>query len=133
MVFLVAGQVVLPGYLPKAQTVLMEGKSYFTDGFHYQHLLSVLLSPDQSEEHGGDAKGGSILNADYPQNWVNIACRFTTRLGSYVVCDDKSLLYEEAPQAYKDIDSIIADLVSFGLIEVVATFTPLLTYKVRGR
>jgi release factor H-coupled RctB family protein len=56
-----------------------------------------------------------------------------TRLGSYVICDDKPLLYEEAPQAYKDIDSIIADLVSFGLIEVVATFIPLLTYKVRGR
>lgn len=56
-----------------------------------------------------------------------------TRLGSYVVCDDKALLYEEAPQAYKDIDTIIADLVSFGLIEVIATFTPVLTYKVRGR
>lgn len=56
-----------------------------------------------------------------------------TRLGSYVVCDDKALLYEEAPQAYKDIDAVVADLVSFGLVRVVATFTPVLTYKAKGR
>jgi release factor H-coupled RctB family protein len=56
-----------------------------------------------------------------------------TKLGSYVVCDDKALLYEEAPQAYKDIDAVVADLTSFGLVSVVATFIPVLTYKVRGR
>ena len=56
-----------------------------------------------------------------------------TKLGSYVVCDDKALLYEEAPQAYKDIDAVVADLVSFGLVRVVATFTPVLTYKAKGR
>lgn len=38
---------------------------------------------------------------------------------------------EEAPQAYKDIESVIWDMVSFGLISVVAEFEPVLTYKVR--
>jgi len=56
-----------------------------------------------------------------------------TKLGSYVICEDKALLYEEAPQAYKDIDSVIGDMVSFGLIAVVAVFVPVLTYKVRER
>ena len=56
-----------------------------------------------------------------------------TRLGSYVICEDKDLLYEEAPQAYKDIESVIGDMVSFGLISVVAIFEPVLTYKVRQR
>lgn len=56
-----------------------------------------------------------------------------TKLGSYVICEDKELLYEEAPQAYKDIEGVIEDLVSFGLIRVIATFSPLLTYKVRER
>ena len=56
-----------------------------------------------------------------------------TKLGSYVICEDKELLYEEAPQAYKDIDSVISDMVSFGLISVVAVFEPVLTYKVRQR
>jgi len=50
-----------------------------------------------------------------------------------VICEDKDLLYEEAPQAYKNIESVISDMVSFGLIQVVARFTPLLTYKVRER
>jgi release factor H-coupled RctB family protein len=54
-----------------------------------------------------------------------------TKLGSYVICEDKDLLYEEAPQAYKDIDSVISDMVSFGLISVVAVFEPVLTYKVK--
>ena len=52
-----------------------------------------------------------------------------TKLGGYVVCADKDLLFEEAPQAYKDIDSVISDLESFGLIRVIATFSPLITYK----
>jgi len=56
-----------------------------------------------------------------------------TKLGSYVICEDKELLYEEAPQAYKDIESVISDMVGFGLIQVVAVFEPVLTYKVRGR
>jgi release factor H-coupled RctB family protein len=56
-----------------------------------------------------------------------------TKLGSFVICEDKDLLYEEAPQAYKDIDAVIADMVGFGLVKVVATFTPILTYKVRGK
>jgi release factor H-coupled RctB family protein len=56
-----------------------------------------------------------------------------TSLGSYVICEDKALLYEEAPQAYKNIEAIIGDLVSFGLIRVIASFIPVLTYKVRDR
>lgn len=56
-----------------------------------------------------------------------------TKLGSYVICEDKELLYEEAPQAYKDIQSVIGDMVSFGLVRVIATFSPLVTYKVRER
>ncbi len=56
-----------------------------------------------------------------------------TELGNFVICEDRELLYEEAPQAYKDIKAVIEDMVSFGLIKVVATFMPLLTYKVRER
>ncbi|MEM1060420.1 MAG: RNA ligase RtcB family protein [Verrucomicrobiota bacterium] len=54
-----------------------------------------------------------------------------TKLKSRVVCEDRDLLYEEAPEAYKDIRQVIGDLVHFGLIEVVATLRPLLTYKTR--
>ena len=54
-----------------------------------------------------------------------------TDLGGRVICEDKDLLFEEAPQAYKNIDMVIQDLVDAGLVEVVATLRPLITYKVR--
>jgi release factor H-coupled RctB family protein len=54
-----------------------------------------------------------------------------TAIGSAVICEDKELLYEEAPQAYKNIDVVIGDMVEAGLIRVVATLKPLVTYKVR--
>jgi release factor H-coupled RctB family protein len=54
-----------------------------------------------------------------------------TDLGSHVICEDKELLYEEAPQAYKNITIVIDDLVKAGLVDVLAVMKPLLTYKVR--
>lgn len=54
-----------------------------------------------------------------------------TELGSHVICEDRELLYEEAPQAYKNITIVIDDLMKAGLIDVIATLKPLVTYKVR--
>jgi release factor H-coupled RctB family protein len=54
-----------------------------------------------------------------------------TELGTYVICEDKELLYEEAPQAYKNITVVIDDLVQAGLVDVLAVMRPLVTYKVR--
>jgi release factor H-coupled RctB family protein len=55
-----------------------------------------------------------------------------TSLGSRVICGERELLYEEAPAAYKNIEAVIQDLVDAGLVSVVATFRPLLTYKTRA-
>jgi release factor H-coupled RctB family protein len=54
-----------------------------------------------------------------------------TPLGSIVVCDDKDLLFEEAPDAYKRIDRVVGDLVEAGTCRVVATLRPVVTYKTR--
>ena len=54
-----------------------------------------------------------------------------TSLGSRVICEERDLLYEEAPAAYKNIEVVIQDLVDAGLVSVIATFRPLLTYKTR--
>ncbi len=79
------------------------------------------------------------------RKWIRSECRgrlrdyyrtgslTRTKLGNYVICEDKELLYEESPQAYKNIESVIGDMVSFGLVRVIATFSPLVTYKVRER
>ena len=55
-----------------------------------------------------------------------------TPLGGRVICEQRDLLYEEAPAAYKNIEAVIQDLVDAGLVSVIATFRPLLTYKTRA-
>ncbi|MCA9539466.1 MAG: RNA ligase RtcB family protein [Myxococcales bacterium] len=52
-----------------------------------------------------------------------------TALGGHVICDDRDLLYEEAPQAYKDIERVVADLISVGACRILAVLSPVLTYK----
>ena len=54
-----------------------------------------------------------------------------TPLGGRVICEERDLLYEEAPMAYKNIEAVIGELVEAGLISIIATLRPLLTYKVR--
>ena len=55
-----------------------------------------------------------------------------TPLGGRVICEPRELLYEEAPAAYKNIEDVVKDLVDAGLVSVIATFRPLLTYKTRS-
>ena len=55
-----------------------------------------------------------------------------TKLSSHVICEDRRLIYEEAPEAYKDITGVIGDLENAGLIRVIARLRPLLSYKTRA-
>lgn len=57
---------------------------------------------------------------------------YRTALGSRVICGDKELLYDEAPQAYKKCETIITDLASAGLVSLVARLRPVLTFKTQG-
>ncbi|KAJ3181749.1 hypothetical protein HDU87_000767 [Geranomyces variabilis] len=53
-----------------------------------------------------------------------------TPFDGYVVCPGRvEVLYEEAPEAYKDIELVIRDLVAVGAISVVAVMKPLITCK----
>jgi release factor H-coupled RctB family protein len=54
-----------------------------------------------------------------------------TPVGSFVVCGDRQLLFEEAPTAYKRIEQVIADLVAHDLATPVAMTIPLVTYKTK--
>ncbi len=55
-----------------------------------------------------------------------------TGLGGRVICRDKQLIYEEAPQAYKSAQSVVDSLAQAGLIVPVARLRPVLTLKTRG-
>ena len=50
-------------------------------------------------------------------------------LGSRVVCDDKILLFEEHPDAYKAIEPVIAALEAHRQATRVADLSPLITVK----
>ena len=100
--------------------------------------LSYLVKPEgDGENHGWSLAHGAGRKWARSQARQRMRERFRpaeleqTRLGGRVICEERDLLYEEAPAAYKDIDAVIKDLVTAGLVSVVATFRPLLTYKTR--
>ncbi len=102
--------------------------------------LSYLVAPAGSQSanlwsvaHGAGRKWGRSDCAGRLREKFTAESLRKTKLGSYVICEDRDLLYEEAPQAYKDIEAVINDMVGLGLITVVATLAPVLTYKVRKR
>ena len=81
--------------------------------------------------HGAGRKWGRSEARDKLKRRFTIAELERTELGSRVICEDRALIYEEAPQAYKDIHQVIADLHQAGLLDIVATLRPLITYKTR--
>ncbi|KAK4695246.1 release factor H-coupled RctB family protein, partial [Lecanoromycetidae sp. Uapishka_2] len=51
--------------------------------------------------------------------------------GCWVVCEDKELVWEEAPEAYKNVFDVADDLVAKGCAEIVGWCRPLVSYKIR--
>jgi len=52
-----------------------------------------------------------------------------TPFGGRIVCEDRDLLIEEAPLAYKSAQAVVADLEATGAATPTAKFHPLLTFK----
>ncbi len=52
-----------------------------------------------------------------------------TSFGGRILCEDRDLLIEEAPLAYKSAKSVVEDLERTGAAHSVAEFHPLLTFK----
>ena len=97
---------------------------------------SYLVLPDGDPEdylhslaHGSGRKWTRQSTRARMRDKYEAAALLKTRIGSKVVCPDKNLLYEEAPDAYKNVEHVIADLQSAGLIRVVARLKPLLNCK----
>lgn len=106
--------------------------------------LSYLVKPRVANEHNL-AMGGFSLAHGAGRKWKRSESRGrlekgysvkdleVTDLGSRVICKQRDLLYEEAPQAYKNISTVVDDLVQAGMIDVIASFKPLITYKTRRK
>ncbi len=100
--------------------------------------LSYLVQPiGDGENRAWSLAHGSGRKWSRSETRLRVRERFSvlelvqTPLGGRVICEDRDLLYEEAPAAYKNIETVIQDLVDAGLVSVIATFRPLLTYKTR--
>lgn len=85
-----------------------------------------------SLSHGAGRKWARSLCKSRIRNKYDRDSIRQTKLKSKVVCHDTELLYQEAPEAYKNIAHIIEALVEHKLITVVATLRPLITYKSGG-
>lgn len=83
--------------------------------------FSYLVLPTPSE-HPSTSRSGSSLAHGAGRRLTRSAARvggkahypdsnklLITELDSRVVCDDKALLYEERPEAYKDAACVVAD------------------------
>jgi release factor H-coupled RctB family protein len=101
--------------------------------------LSYLVEPTgdgasfgYSLAHGAGRKWSRTEARERMRERYRSEALLRTPLGNPVICEDRALLFEEAPEAYKKIDRVVADLVDAGACRVVATLRPLLTYKVRS-
>ena len=100
-------------------------------------LTYLLRVKESSATHAWSIAHGAGRKWSRSEARLRVRARFDasllaeTSMGSRVVCEERNLLYEEAPAAYKDVEAVVGDLVDAGLVSVVATFRPLLTYKTR--
>lgn len=52
--------------------------------------------------------------------------------GTWVICDEKDLVFEEAPDAYKDVQAVGQDLVDAGVASILGWCKARVSYKVRN-
>ncbi|OCG00817.1 RNA ligase RtcB family protein [Gilliamella sp. wkB112] len=100
----------------------------------YSYLVKPIPSEDLllSLAHGAGRKWRRADCKGKLENRYSVNDMMRTKLGSRVICADNSLIFEEAPQAYKSIDSVIESMQQANIITVIAQLTPILTYKTQG-
>lgn len=77
------------------------------------------------------AKALSAMSSKYKgQNLLEPSA--ADREGTWVICDEKNLVWEEAPGAYKDVQMVGQDLVDAGAAEIVGWCRARVSYKVRN-
>jgi release factor H-coupled RctB family protein len=69
------------------------------------------------------------LEKRYPTREACEKALSVTALGGKVVFRDHKILRQEAPEAYKDIDDVVGDLMTHDIVSVVAVMRPVVTCK----
>jgi len=68
-----------------------------------------------------------VLTSMKPVHYV----RGKVMKAGWVICDDKDLVWEEAPEVYKSVEFVADELKDCGVAAVVGRCIPRVTYKVR--
>lgn len=98
--------------------------------------LVEAVTKDQTQNlfslpHGAGRKWERSGTRDRLSKKYKVEDFYKTDLGGVVICEDKALIYEEAPQAYKDVSIVVNDIVERGIVSILAVLYPILSYKKR--
>lgn len=96
------------------------------------YLVTPLGQPDAlgSLAHGaGRRYDRSSMHGRVRAKKSDIAAMERNPFGGRIICEDRDLLVEEAPLAYKSASAVLADLEATGVARRHATLHPLLTFK----
>lgn len=98
---------------------------------------SYIVKPNENLEeyafsisHGAGRKWGRFGCKEKLENIYSKKSAVRNKLCSNLIYKDKNVIYEEAPEAYKNVERVIEDMLSENMIELVASLNPLVTYKV---
>ncbi|KAF2019018.1 hypothetical protein BU24DRAFT_340829 [Aaosphaeria arxii CBS 175.79] len=97
-------------------------------GWGLKNALSLAHGSGRSMSRG---KALSYLGSKYKHQSAALL-EPGAKEGTWVICDEKELVFEEAPEAYKDVYAVSSDLVREGVAEVVGLCKPRVSYKVRN-
>lgn len=111
------GPVVIPGSRGSHTYVVQPTGDGIVNGFSLAHGAGRAMSRTSAEAEFRKPKYANQM--------------YHTVFGSTVVCEDLKTLYQEAPDAYKQIDLVVQDLVNAGVCKIIAILQPVLTYKHR--
>ena len=97
----------------------------------YSYIVRCIPVEDTlySVSHGAGRKWPRHLCKGRLETKYNKEQIKTSQLGSVVITDKKELLYEEASEAYKNIEDVIDVLLDYECIEIIARLRPMVTYK----
>ncbi len=119
----------------KGASAVEEGRPVMVAGSRGTHsyLVNPVGNPEESLyslAHGAGRKWNrQSTKARIREKHDDMSSLLQTKLGTRVLCPNKDLLYEEAPEAYKNIEDIIADLKLFNLAMPIARLKPLINIK----
>jgi tRNA-splicing ligase RtcB len=114
--------VLIPGSMGTPSYVLVGGSRAEESLYSVNHGAGRVMS--RSAALGRKGKDGQWREPGISDAEFNKAME-----GIHLVCPKRNEIKEEAPQAYKDIDSVIHAVVGAGLAKVVARMRPLAVLK----